>query len=79
MHPALSVVFFTTLAGAAQGLVLALVTAEWLDRWQGLGPVPDGGLFAVGAAEGVSGLVTWPVSQSEGEDGMSRVTSHDVG
>ena len=34
---------------------------------------------AVGAAEGVSGLVTWPVSQSEGEDGMSRVTSHDVG
>ena len=36
-------------------------------------------LAAVGAAEGVSGLVTWPVSQSEGEDGMSRVTSHDVG
>ena len=37
---------------------------------------------AVGAAEGVSGLVTWPVAVSEGEDGkegMSRVVSHGVG
>jgi anaerobic magnesium-protoporphyrin IX monomethyl ester cyclase len=37
---------------------------------------------AVGAAEGVSGLVTWPVAISEGEDGkegMSRVVSHGVG
>ena len=50
MNPALSVVFFTTLAGAAQGLVLALVSAEWVDRWRGLGPVPDAGLFAIGAA-----------------------------
>ena len=32
MNPALSVVFFTTLAGAAQGLLLALVGAEWASR-----------------------------------------------
>lgn len=34
---------------------------------------------AVGAGEGVSGLVTWPVAHSEGDEGMARVTSHDVG
>ena len=37
---------------------------------------------AVGSPEGVSGLVTWPVAVSEGEDGkegMSRVVSHGVG
>ena len=34
---------------------------------------------AVGSPEGVSGLVTWPVAQSEGAEVMSRVTSHDVG
>ncbi len=37
---------------------------------------------AVGSPEGVSGLVTWPVAMSEGEDGkegMSRVVSHGVG
>jgi radical SAM superfamily enzyme YgiQ (UPF0313 family) len=37
---------------------------------------------AVGAAEGVSGLVTWPVAMSVGEDGkegMGRVVSHGVG
>jgi anaerobic magnesium-protoporphyrin IX monomethyl ester cyclase len=33
----------------------------------------------VGSPEGVSGLVTWPVAQSEGHEGMARVTSHDVG
>ena len=33
---------------------------------------------SVGAAEGVSGLVTWPVSQPDGEEGMARVTSHDI-
>jgi len=35
----------------------------------------------VGAGEGVSGLVTWPMAMNSGEDGpegMSRVTSHDV-
>jgi radical SAM superfamily enzyme YgiQ (UPF0313 family) len=32
----------------------------------------------VGSPEGVSGLVTWPVAQSHGDEGMSRVTSHDV-
>jgi radical SAM superfamily enzyme YgiQ (UPF0313 family) len=34
---------------------------------------------AVGAAEGVSGLITWPVAHTEGDEGMSRVTSHDIG
>ena len=37
---------------------------------------------AVGSPQGVSGLVTWPVAMSEGEDGkegMSRVVSHGVG
>ena len=33
----------------------------------------------VGSPEGVSGLITWPVARPEGEEGMSRVTSHDVG
>lgn len=36
----------------------------------------------VGASDSVSGLVTWPVALSEGEDGregMSRVVSHGVG
>lgn len=32
----------------------------------------------VGSPEGVSGLVTWPVAQSQGTEGMSRVTSHEV-
>ncbi len=33
-------------------------------------------------AEGVSGLVTWPVAMGEGDEGkegMSRVVSHGVG
>jgi hypothetical protein len=34
---------------------------------------------AVGSPEGVSGLVTWPVAQSEGDEVMARVTSHDLG
>jgi hypothetical protein len=34
---------------------------------------------AVGSPEGVSGLVTWPVAMSEGDEVMARVTSHDVG
>ncbi len=36
----------------------------------------------VGTGEGVSGLVTWPMAMNAGEDGqegMSRVTSHEVG
>ncbi|MBY0247320.1 MAG: B12-binding domain-containing radical SAM protein [Nitrospiraceae bacterium] len=32
----------------------------------------------VGSPEGVSGLITWPVARPEGDEGMSRVTSHDV-
>ncbi|HXV68091.1 MAG TPA: radical SAM protein, partial [Nitrospira sp.] len=36
---------------------------------------------AVGSAESVSGLITWPVAKSGGEDGegMSRVVSHGMG
>lgn len=30
----------------------------------------------VGSPEGVSGLITWPVAHSEGDEGMSRVVSH---
>ncbi len=30
------------------------------------------------AGEGVSGLVTWPVAHSEGDEGMARVTSHEI-
>ena len=33
---------------------------------------------AFGATEGVSGLITWPVAQSQGNEGMSRVTSHEI-
>ena len=53
MHPALSVVLFTTLAGAAQGLVLALFAAEWADPWQGLSAAPDASFYAAGAAAAV--------------------------
>ncbi len=33
----------------------------------------------VGAADSVSGLVTWPVAMGDDQESMSRVTSHDVG
>jgi radical SAM superfamily enzyme YgiQ (UPF0313 family) len=33
----------------------------------------------VGSPEGVSGLITWPVAHSEGDEGMSRVVSHGMG
>jgi hypothetical protein len=36
----------------------------------------------VGVSDSVSGLVTWPVSLAEGDDGregMSRVVSHGIG
>ncbi|MBA2350605.1 MAG: dimethyl sulfoxide reductase anchor subunit [Burkholderiales bacterium] len=50
MHPAFSVIFFTTLIGAAQGLYLALVTAEVLTL---VGQVPaqqPRSFYALGAA-----------------------------
>ena len=49
MNPALSVVFFTTLAGAGQGLLLALVAAEWSARhgWIAMPLAP--GFAAAGA------------------------------
>ena len=53
MHPALSVVLFTTLAGAAQGLVLALFAAEWADDRHWLGTAQDAGFYAAGAAVAV--------------------------
>jgi DMSO reductase anchor subunit len=44
MRPAFSVVFLTTLSGAGQGLIVALVCVEWLTRlhpeWAPLGYVP---------------------------------------
>ena len=33
---------------------------------------------SVGSTEGVSGLITWPVAHAEGDEGMSRVTSHEI-
>jgi radical SAM superfamily enzyme YgiQ (UPF0313 family) len=32
----------------------------------------------VGSPEGVSGLITWPVANLQGDEGMSRVTSHEI-
>lgn len=58
MRPAFSVVFLTTLCGAAQGLMLALVSIEALSRASGIG-VPSA-FYVVGAvltvALGVLGL-----------------------
>ncbi|MEO8247901.1 MAG: DmsC/YnfH family molybdoenzyme membrane anchor subunit [Burkholderiales bacterium] len=48
MHPAFSVIFFTTLAGAGQGLFLALYAAEWASRLGWLA-MPDQRLFIWGA------------------------------
>lgn len=50
MNPALSVVFFTTLAGAGQGLLLALVVADWAARHGWIGVAPSAGFAAAGAA-----------------------------
>ena len=49
MHPALSVVFFTTLAGAAQGLLLALFAAEWASGRHWLAAEGGARFFVVGA------------------------------
>ena len=59
MRPALSVLFFTTLAGAAQGLVLALFLADWAALHAGAAVAPGfravGGVVAAGLA--TAGLV----------------------
>ncbi|CAA7621480.1 DmsC/YnfH family molybdoenzyme membrane anchor subunit [Magnetospirillum sp. UT-4] len=50
MHPAFSVIFLTTLIGAGQGLLLALVTGQW---YFVIGATPDqesGAFYAGGAA-----------------------------
>ena len=49
MNPALSVVFFTTLAGAGQGLLLALVAAHWAAREGWIAAAMDPGFAALGA------------------------------
>ncbi|HMO47605.1 MAG TPA: dimethyl sulfoxide reductase anchor subunit [Rubrivivax sp.] len=49
MNPALSVVFFTTLAGAGQGLLLALVAADWSTRHGWVAAAVDPGFAALGA------------------------------
>ena len=48
MNPALSVVFLTTLAGAAQGLALALFFAEWFSDRHWLGAAPGESFFVIG-------------------------------
>ncbi|MDE1926895.1 MAG: dimethyl sulfoxide reductase anchor subunit, partial [Burkholderiales bacterium] len=52
MNPAWSVVFLTTLAGAGQGLVLALFEAEWAHRAGYLAVGPEPRLVAFGALGG---------------------------
>lgn len=49
MNPALSVVFFTTLAGAGQGLLLALVGAQWAAHQGWIAAPVDPGFAALGA------------------------------
>ena len=49
MNPAMSVVLFTTLAGAGQGLLLALVGAEWAVRHRWVDGAPDPHFVVVGA------------------------------
>ncbi|MDH4051612.1 MAG: dimethyl sulfoxide reductase anchor subunit, partial [Rubrivivax sp.] len=49
MHPAWSMIFFTTLAGAGQGLLLALVGVDIASRL-GLTPAPAPDAFIAGAA-----------------------------
>ena len=49
MNPALSVVFFTTLAGAGQGLLLALWAAEWSARHGWIAAPLDPGFATLGA------------------------------
>lgn len=49
MNPALSVVFFTTFAGAGQGLLLALVAAHWAAREGWIAAAMDPGFAALGA------------------------------
>lgn len=57
MNPALSVIFFTTLAGAGQGLLLAIVAAEWSARHGWIAtPVAPG--FAAAGALLAAGLAT---------------------
>jgi DMSO reductase anchor subunit len=48
MHPAFSVIFFTTLAGTAQGLFLALYGTELAARWSG-GAMADSRFLALGS------------------------------
>ena len=62
MNPALSVVIFTTLAGTAQGLVLALFATEWSSGRHWLSSSPEAGFYVLGAAVaallGAGGLVS---------------------
>jgi sulfite dehydrogenase (quinone) subunit SoeC len=50
MHPPWSMIFFTTLAGAAQGLLLALVGIEFGAAVGVITPAPDNSLYITGAA-----------------------------
>lgn len=49
MNPAFSVILLTTLIGAAQGLLLALYSAEWAHRLRWIEAMPDAAFFALGS------------------------------
>lgn len=56
MHPAFSVIFFTTLIGVGQGLFLALYGAELLALVGAVAAPPRGGFYALGSAIAVAFL-----------------------
>lgn len=57
MNPAFSVVLFTTLAGTAQGLLLALFALDWAAKSRWLSALPSHNTFVVGAGL-AAGLAT---------------------
>ena len=50
MHPAFSVIFLTTLIGAAQGLFLALFSAQLYSEFNLLPDVADSNFYSIGSA-----------------------------
>src|SRR5918996_6647715 len=58
MHPAFSVIFFTTLIGVGQGLFLALYSVEFAARLLGWLPEQDARFFAAGSVVALAFLAT---------------------
>ena len=58
MHPAFSVIFFTTLIGVGQGLFLALYSVEFAARLLGWLPEQDARFFAAGSSLALAFLAT---------------------